>query len=175
MPKVIPGQRKRWPRKDAVVACRLAHPTWSTYQIAAYVGCSHSTAWYAIKAAGLRCARNPSSRKLQEHELQSVADLYAEGVKSASIAAEYGITEGTVRGIARRRGLPPRDRTLPEYKRQAIVALCQTGYTYREIGEKYGLTRRHIRRIAAAAGYPARTPWKPRPGRKTYVYHYSPA
>lgn len=164
MPKVIPGQRKRWPRKDKVIECRLAHPTWSTYQIGRHIGCDHATVWRALKNAGLRLAWNKFSRKLQPHELQSVADLYGEGVKSEAIAAEFGIDCSTVAQIARRRGHPPRLGyprgrlgKLNADERQAVADLYAAGEKLKVIAAKYGITNSSVRGIARRYGLPGRT------------------
>ncbi len=109
MPKAS-NPRRRWPRRDKVVAVRLAHPKWTARQIADYVGCVPAIVRQGLKQAGLKAVRAPrgSGYKLQPHEKQSIADLYAEGEKSLYIAHEYGIAMSTVRYIARKAGHPPR-------------------------------------------------------------------
>ncbi len=106
---VPPALRKHWPREDSIIETRLAHPGWSSSQIAAAVGCNAALVRKALRKANIKLAKNKRSPyKLQPHERQSVADLYAEGEKSVCIAHEYGITTSTVRKIAKQAGLPPR-------------------------------------------------------------------
>ena len=106
--RVPDGLRKRWPRQEAVVETRLSHPKWTARQIADHIGCTPNVVHYCLKRARLRSVRGLTAPKLQPHERQSVADLYAAGEKSLWIATEYGISVSSVRKIAKVAGLPPR-------------------------------------------------------------------
>ncbi len=112
MPKAS-NPRKRWPRYEAVVRTRLNHPKWTARNIADYVGCSSDVVRQILKRANMKVARSStrSGYKLQPHERQSIADLYAEGEKVLYIAHEYGISTSNVRKIAKNAGHPPRPYT----------------------------------------------------------------
>lgn len=150
----------KYGREDIIVQTRLAHPAWTSGQIATYAGCCRSVVIRALKRANLRLATsNHDSTKLQDHERQSVADLYAEGVKCIAIAVEYGVTVQTVRNIGRRAGHPPRvDPNIFQRRcdHPTVARDYGAGIPVWQIARKYNIDPRTVRRVARVAGHPPR-------------------
>jgi DNA-binding CsgD family transcriptional regulator len=99
-------------------------------------------------------APNPRQRRLQELEVRTLVDRYADGETIADIAASMQIGITTVKSHLRRAGAPLRGRTRSIRGRDLTHAaeLYLSGLSLREVAERTGFGREALRNALRTSG-----------------------
>ena len=134
---------------------------WTIDQIAAHLGCGHSSVSRARARLGVTNPAHPNRRKV---DLDQLRELHGQGLSRQELAEHFGCTPERITAARRQLGIAPEAPGSGRYKvidREEVRTRTQQGQTLEQIADALGCSIRGIASVKAELGLTQPRPLTP--------------